>query len=324
MEVGLSPPFFVKKGGFLMTITANMVKELRERTGAGMMDCKKALAENNGDMEKAIEFLREKGLAAAAKKAGRIAAEGIVSTLVEGNVGVMVEVNCETDFVAKTEDFSELVEKTLAFIAKEKPADVESLLKASYEGATFEDFFKARIAKTGENMAVRRFVVFELNDANEGLTSYIHLNGKIGVLVKAKVDNAEAAKSDAFNDLLKDIALQIAAANPLYLDRTQVDNEKLEEERKIYRVQALQEGKPEKIVDKIVEGRLSKFYGEVCLLEQEFIKNDDMKVDAYIKSVAKELNSNITIQQFARFERGEGIEKKTDDLAAEVAAMTKS
>lgn len=305
-----------------MAITADMVKDLREKTGAGMMDCKRALTETGGDVDKAIELLREKGLAAAAKKASRIAAEGLVSTLVEENVGVIAEVNCETDFVAKTDDFNELVDRTLALIAKEKPADVEALLKNSYEGATFEEYLKSRIAKTGENIAVRRFRIFENTSDKESMTSYIHLNGKIGVLVKAKADSKETAQSDAFADLLKDLALQIAAANPLYLDRSEVSADKIEEERKIYRAQALQEGKPEKIVDKIVDGRLNKFYGEVCLLEQEFIREDKLKVDGYIKRVAKALNTKIEILGFARYERGEGIEKRSDDLAAEVAKMT--
>lgn len=307
-----------------MAITAEMVKELRERTGAGMMDCKKALMENGGDMDKSIEFLREKGLAAAAKKAGRVAAEGVVATLVKDNVGVIAEVNCETDFVAKTDGFNELVEKTLELLVSEKPTDADALLKVPVDGGTFEDYLKESISKTGENMNVRRFQIFETQDATEKMTSYIHLNGKIGVLVKAKVDSEEASQNEKFDELLKDLALQIAAANPLYLTRNEVDADKLEEEKKIYRVQALQEGKPEKIVDKIVEGRISKFYGEVCLLEQEFIRDDKMKVDAYINSVAKELNANITVLGFARFERGEGIEKKSDDLAAEVAKMTNS
>ena len=307
-----------------MAITAQMVKELRDATGAGMMDCKKALTEHDGDMEKAIEYLREKGLAAAAKRAGRVAAEGVVATLIDNNTGVLAEVNCETDFVAKTDDFQELVEKTLNVLVKEKPADLEAFFKCSVDETTFEEYLKAKIAKTGENMNVRRFAIYELKDATEDMTSYIHLDGKIGVLVKAKADSEEAAKSEAFAEMLKDLALQIAASSPLYIDRSQVDAEKLEEERKIYRAQALQEGKPEKIVEKIVEGRLNKFYGEVCLLEQEFIKEDNQKVSDYIKSVAKELNTNISVLEFTRFERGEGIEKKTDDLAAEVAKMTDS
>ncbi len=307
-----------------MSISAAMVKELRDKTGAGMMDCKKALMETKGDLKKAIEFLREKGLAAAAKRAGRVAAEGVVATLVENNVGVLVEVNCETDFVAKTEDFSDLVTKTLNLLAEEKPADLDTFLKVKVEEGTFEDYLKSRIAKTGENMTVRRFAIFETKDTTENMTSYVHLNGKIGVLIKVKADRAEVAQSDAFNNLLKDLALQIAAANPLYLSRLEVDAQKLEEEKKIYRAQALQEGKPEKIVDKIVTGRLNKFYREVCLLEQEFIREDNLKVEAHIKSVAKDLNSDIAILEFARFERGEGIEKKSDDLAAEVAKMTNS
>lgn len=307
-----------------MDISAAMVKELRDKTGAGMMDCKKALTETKGDLKKAIEFLREKGLAAAAKRAGRVAAEGVVATLVENNVGVLVEVNCETDFVAKTEDFSELVKRTLNLLAKEKPADLDTFLTLKVNGGTFEDYLKSMIAKTGENMAVRRFAIFENKDATENMTSYVHLNGKIGVLIKAKADSAQVAQSDAFNELLKDLALQIAAANPLYIKRSEVDAQKLEEEKKIYRAQALQEGKPEAIVDKIVTGRLNKYYSEVCLLEQEFIREDNVKVEAHMKSVAKDLNSNITILGFVRFERGEGIEKKSDDLAAEVAKMTNS
>ena len=305
-----------------MAITAEMVKELRERTGAGMMDCKKALTETGGDIDKAIELLREKGLAAAAKKTGRIAAEGLVDTLVEGNAAVIAEINCETDFVANTDGFKELVSETIALIMKEKPADTAALMQLAYDGATFEEYLKSKIANTGENITVRRFRVLEAASENENITSYIHLNGKIGVLVHAKADSADAVKSETFTELMKDLALQIAAANPQVVNRNQVSAEKLEEERKIYRAQALQEGKPEKIVDKIVDGRMSKYYSEVCLLEQEFIREDKMTVDAYIKQVAKSLGTNIEVLDFERFERGEGIEKKVDDLAAEVAKMT--
>ena len=285
-------------------ITAALVKELRERTGAGMMDCKKALTAVEGDMDKAIDFLREKGLAAAAKKAGRIAAEGVVGYALseDSNVGCIVEINCETDFVAKTDGFKELVAKVASHIVATKPADVEALLASELEGQTVEALVTASVAKIGEKISVRRFALYE---APEGLVAaYIHGGGKIGVLVEMKGGNAE---------LGKDIAMQVAAANPSYLERSQVPAAELEHEKEVLSEQARNEGKPEKIIEKMVLGRINKYYKEVCLVDQEFIKDGDLTIAKLLKS------KNAEVVRFARFQLGEGIEKKQDDLAAEVA-----
>ena len=276
-------------------ITAALVKELRERTGAGMMDCKKALTAVEGDMDKAIDFLREKGLAAAAKKAGRIAAEGVVGSFVsaDGKIGAIVEVNCETDFVAKTDGFKELVEKIAAHIVATKPADVEALVTAS-------------IAKIGEKISVRRFALYE---APEGVVAaYIHGGGKIGVVVELKGGNAE---------LGKDVAMHVAAANPSYLERSQVPTAELEHEKEVLSEQAKNEGKPEKIIEKMVMGRINKYYKEVCLVDQEFVKDPDQTVGKLVKANGAE------VLAFARFQLGEGIEKKQEDFAAEVMSQIK-
>ena len=285
-------------------ITAALVKELRERTGAGMMDCKKALTAVEGDMDKAIDFLREKGLAAAAKKAGRIAAEGVVGSFVsaDGKIGAIVEVNCETDFVAKTDGFKELVEKIAAHIVATKPADVEALLASEMDGKAVKDQVTEAVAKIGENISVRRFVRYE--SAEGAVYSYIHGGGKIGVLVEMKGADAE---------LGKDVAMQVAAANPSYLDRTQVPQAEIEHEKEVLAVEARNEGKPEKIIEKMVLGRINKYYKEVCLVDQEFIKDGDLTIAKLLKS------KNAEVVRFARFQLGEGIEKKQDDLAAEVA-----
>lgn len=289
-------------------ITAALVKELRERTGAGMMDCKKALTQVDGDMDKAIDFLREKGLAAAAKKAGRIAAEGVVGSYVteDGKVGVIVEVNCETDFVAKTDNFKALVEKIAAHIAATNPADVEALLASELEGATVEAMVTAAVASIGEKISVRRFARYEVA---EGLVAaYIHGGGKIGVLVELTAGTAE---------LGKDIAMHVAAANPSYLNRTQVPAAELEHEKEVLSEQAKNEGKPEKIIEKMVLGRINKYYKEVCLVDQDFVKDPD-------QTIAKLLKANdADVVEFARFQLGEGIEKKQEDFAAEVMSQIK-
>lgn len=289
-------------------ITAALVKELRERTGAGMMDCKKALAAVEGDMDKAIDFLREKGLAAAAKKAGRIAAEGVVASCVStcGKVGTIVEINCETDFVAKTDNFKELVDKIAAHIVATKPADVDALLASELDGQSVADLVTASIAKIGEKISVRRFALFE---APEGeVAAYIHGGGKIGVLVELKGGNAE---------LGKDIAMHVAAANPSYLDRTQVPAAELEHEKEVLSEQAKNEGKPEKIIEKMVLGRINKYYKEVCLVDQDFVKDPDQTIAKLLKA------NNAEVLAFARFQLGEGIEKKQEDFAAEVMAQIK-
>lgn len=289
-------------------ITAALVKELRERTGAGMMDCKKALTAVEGDMDKAIDFLREKGLAAAAKKAGRIAAEGIVGSFVsaDGKIGAIVEVNCETDFVAKTDGFKALVEKIAAHIVATKPADVEALLASELDGQTVEALVTASVAKIGEKISVRRFALYE---APEGVVAaYIHGGGKIGVIVELKGGNAE---------LGKDVAMHVAAANPSYLERSQVPAAELEHEKEVLSEQAKNEGKPEKIIEKMVMGRINKYYKEVCLVDQEFVKDPDQTVGKLVKAAGAE------VLAFSRFQLGEGIEKKQEDFAAEVMSQIK-
>ena len=263
-----------------------------------MMDCKKALTEAGGDIEKAAEILREKGLASAVKKAGRIAAEGVVAAYKEGNVAVLLEVNCETDFVAKTEQFKSLVNDIAKIIVKEAPADVEALMAAPCEAGTVEEMMKNAVATIGENMKIRRFARVE------GFTdTYIHLGGKIGVLVQTDVEPDAAA--------IHDVAMQIAAARPTYISKEDVDANEIAHEKEILRAQALNEGKPEKIVDKMVEGRIQKYYKEVCLLEQPFVKDDDM-------SVAKMIGGRFQVLQFVRYEMGEGLEKRNENFAEEI------
>ena len=287
-------------------ITASQVKELREKTGAGMMDCKKVLTETNGDEEKAIELLRERGIAKAAKKSDRIAAEGLVDTYIseDGKVGVVVEVNAETDFVAKNDEFKSFVKDVAKQVAEKNPADVETLLEQTSiaePDKTVKEVLTNKIATIGENMSIRRFERFETNNL---LESYIHGDGKIAVLVEIENGTTELAK---------DICMQIAAARPEYLDRDAVPAERLAKEMEILKAQAMNEGKPEAIAEKIVQGRLGKFYSEICLVEQEFVKDSDIKVG---KLVA---DKGAKIVRFARFEKGEGIEKKEENFAEEVA-----
>jgi len=301
-------------------ITAESVKELRERTGCGMMDCKKALTETAGDMDKAIDFLREKGLATAAKKAGRIASEGIVDVFVDGNVGVIVEVNSETDFVAKNDDFRTFVRNVAKQIIATNPADVETLLAQNFiedETVTIDLMLKEKIAKIGENMNIRRFARYE--GVTEG---YIHGGGRIGVLVAFDTASEVAVKQE-FKDFAKDIAMQVAAAIPQFVNVEDVDASVLEREKEVLKAQALNEGKPEKIIEKMVEGRVAKFYKEVCIVEQPFIKDPDKTVKALVKEVGAKLGGDITITKFSRFEKGEGLEKKEDNFADEVANMAK-
>ena len=303
-----------------MAFTAKDVKDLRERTGCGMMDCKKALTETDGDFEKAIEYLREKGLAAATKKAGRIAADGMVYATVDkaNKLGVVVEVNSETDFVAKNEMFREFVADVAAVVAKENPATVEELLtKAMPNGDTVEAALQEKILVIGENLKIRRFVRYE-----GPCVAYIHAGGTHGVLVNFEVSDEVFAKPE-FEAYGKDIAMQIAAANPTYLVREDVPAEVLEKEKEILTQQAINEGKPAAIAEKMVAGRIAKYYKENCLVEQAFVKDDKQTITAYTNATAKELGGDIKIVAFTRFEKGEGIEKKVDDFAAEVAAMSK-
>ena len=287
-------------------ITANQVKELREKTGAGMMDCKKVLAETNGDEEKAIELLRERGIAKAAKKSDRIAAEGLVTTYVseDKKIGAVVEVNAETDFVAKNEEFRSFVADVAKQIVEKNPATVEELLEQpsiAEAGKTVGEVLTGKIATIGENMSIRRFERFETNGLIE---SYIHGDGKIGVLVEVEGGNSQFAK---------DICMQIAAARPEYLDRNSVPADRLQKEMEILKAQAMNEGKPAEIAEKMVQGRIGKFYGEICLLDQEFVKDPSIKVGDLIKSKGAELVA------YARLEKGEGIEKKEENFAEEVA-----
>lgn len=298
-------------------ITAKMVKELREITGAGMMDCKKALTETNGDTKKALEALRERGLAAAAKKSGRIAAEGIVETYIteDKKSASIVEVNCETDFVSANEDFKALVTNIAKQAATTKAENIDIFIDEKYIGnqeGTIKDAVTALVAKLGENMAARRFK--QLSVENGIIESYIHGDGRIGVLVKLECEK----ESEILTEVAKDVAMQIAAVNPLFLDRTFADQETLNKEREIYRVQALNEGKPEKIVDKMVEGRIQKYYKENCLIEQVWVRNSDYTIEKYLEEKSKEVGAEIKVTDFIRFEKGEGIEKKEEDFAEEV------
>ena len=286
-----------------MAISAAVVKELRERTGAGMMDCKKALTANDGDMQKAIDWLREKGIAKAAKKSGRVAADGAVAAYIskDGKTGVLLEVNCETDFTANNENFRALEKKIIEHIAEAKPADLDALNDSVIDGKKVSELVTEATATIGEKISIRRFVTYE----TEGkLTTYIHMGGKIGVLVEMTGGTAE---------LGKDVAMQIAAANPSAVDRAGVDASELEHEKEILRKQALEEGKPEKIVEKMVAGRINKFYKEVCLVEQIFVKDNEKTV--------KDILGKEKVLRFTRYQLGEGIEKKETDFAAEVAAQ---
>jgi elongation factor Ts len=300
-----------------MQITSEMVRELREKTGAGMMDCKKALAEAGGTMEQAIDNLRKKGLAAAAKKASRIASEGAVAAHVDGGAGALVEVNCETDFVAKTEDFQGFVRGVAALVHARAPQHVEAALLLPAGDGTLSGLLTDRVAKIGEKISFRRFVRFALPAGVEGVIApYIHAGGKIGVLVElhgAGTDHPE------FLALGKDLAMQVAAANPSYVARENVPAEVIGREKAIYRDQALAAGKPEKILDKIAEGKLDKFYGDFCLVEQAFIKDPDRKVKDLLKAMSATIGAEVRVAGFARFQVGEGMEKRSADLAAEVA-----
>lgn len=300
-----------------MAFTAKDVKDLRERTGCGMMDCKKALTEADGNMDKAIELLREKGLAAAAKKAGRIAAEGLVVSIVKDKVGVVLEVNAETDFVAKNESFVEFVNNVALTVLENNPADVEELeaLTCANTDMTVAEALRDKILTIGENMKIRRFERLEGD-----LIAYVHGGGRIGVMVKFDTD---VAGKDGFDAFGKDIAMQIAAATPQFLNKGEVSQETLDKEKEILLAQALNEGKPANIAEKMVMGRLAKYYKEFCLLDQAFIKDPDISVEKYAQNTASEMGGKIEICQFVRFEKGEGLEKREDNFADEVASMTK-
>jgi elongation factor Ts len=303
-------------------ISAALVKDLRERTGAGMMDCKQALAESNGDIEEAVKILRKKGLAAAGKKAGRVTTEGVVSIYTAGQVGVLLEVNCETDFVAKTDGFRQFVDTIGQLILSSGVKDVESLMKQKFpndpEGHTVEQVLATTIAKTGENITVRRFVTYRAGDHGI-LGSYIHGGGKIGVMVELGAENA--ARKPQVETIARDVAMHVAAAEPRFVSRDEVTPKDLETEREVARDQALKSGKPAAVVDKIVAGKMEKFYAETVLGEQSYVKDDKLTVSQHLQKMAKETDTKLEIRRFARFKLGEGLQKREDDFAAEVAAQ---
>ena len=304
-----------------MAFTAADVKNLREMTGVGMMDCKKALAASDGDMDKAVEYLREKGLAASAKKAGRIAAEGMAYATVIDGMGVVVEVNAETDFVGKNDKFVAFVKGVAATVAKEKPADLDALMACKYADTelTVTEQQQEMVLVIGENIKVRRFAFF-----TEGVSvAYVHAGGKIGVLVNLETN----LSAEQVEEAGKDAAMQIAALNPRFWDKSQVTEDVLENEKKIMLAQMANDpkmaNKPEQVREKIVMGKLNKFYTENCLLQQEFVKDNEFTVEKYLAAAAKALGGKVTFKDAVRFEKGEGIEKKEENFAAEIASMVK-
>jgi elongation factor Ts len=303
----------------MAAFTAKDVKDLREMTGCGMMDCKKALTEADGDTDKAVEILREKGLAKAAKKSGRVAAEGIVKEYIADGVGVLVEINSETDFVAKNTEFQEFVGTVAKTVAETNPADVDALKATAVDGTTIGDMLTDKIVKIGENMNIRRFA----RVATEGaVVAYIHAAGKIGVLVEADAP----ANNDEVNEALKNVAMQVAALNPKYLSSADVPQDYKDSEMEILVAQAKNDpknaSKPDAIIEKMVTGRLNKELAEVCLLQQLYVKAENKEtVEKYLEMVSKKVGAPITLKSYVRFETGEGLEKKEDDFAAEVAAM---
>ena len=293
-----------------MAITAKMVKELREKTGAGMMDCKKALTETNGNMEEAIDFLRKSGAAQAAKKQDRIAAEGTTFIEINGNDAVLLEVNCETDFVTKNETFQKLVADLAKHIVSEKPANLDEAMKQKMVNVdqTVEEYVNSVVATIGEKITLRRFSVMSKTDSDV-FGSYLHMGGRIGALTLLEGSNDE--------EVAKDVAMHVAAANPKYVSRDDVPENEVNREKEILKEQALNEGKPEHIVEKMVEGRLGKFFEEICLLDQQFVKDPDVKVKKFVA------DKDATLKGFVRYEVGEGIEKKEEDFAEEVMSQMK-
>ena len=305
-----------------MAFTAADVKKLREMTGVGMMDCKKALVESNGDMDKAVEYLREKGLAASQKKAGRIAAEGVACAGNFDGVGVAVEVNAETDFVAKNEKFIDFAKGVAATVAKENPADLEALMAAKYNGTdlTVEQQQQEMVLVIGENIKVRRFARYDT-----GMNiPYVHMGGRIGVIVNMEVSEG-LENNDAVKELGKDIAMQIAALNPTYLDKETVPAEVVEHEKSIMMAQINEDpknaSKPDNIKEKMIIGKINKYYTEVCLMQQAFVKDDKVSVEKHVAEVAKQVGGDIKVVAYTRFEKGEGIEKKQENFAEEIASM---
>lgn len=306
----------------MSVVSMELIQKLREATSAGMMDCKKALTETNGDFDAAVDWLRKKGMASAAKKASRVAAEGLVATVSAGTKAIVLEVNCETDFVAKNADFQALCTAVATEALAKNTADIEAIKKLTINGKTAEETLSELVGKIGENMAFRRAEI--LSVGNGAVATYIHnavtdKAGKIGVLVAFE----STASADALNALGRQIAMHIAAARPEALSRNDVDTSKLDRERAVLVDQARASGKPENIIEKMVEGRLNKYYEEVCLLEQVFVIDGESKISAVVEKAAKEAGAPITLKAFTRFALGEGIEKNQGDFAAEVAAMAR-
>jgi elongation factor Ts len=305
----------------MASFTAKDVAALRAKTGCGMMDCKKALTDANGDTNVAIDLLREKGLAAATKKSGRIAAEGVAfaKTNVDSTIGVVIEVNAETDFVAKNADFLKFVETCADTVIEKNPANLEELLSTAAVGSEFtvEQLLQDKVLTIGENIKIRRF------ERRKGdVATYIHAGGRIGVMVKFETTN-DIAANDEFKAYAKDIAMQVAASNPNFLDENSVPEETKSHEIKILTEQIINEGKPENIAEKIVQGKMKKYYKENCLLDQAFVKDSDVSVLQHTQNIAKSLGGDIKVVDFIRFEKGEGIEKREDNFADEVAGMIK-
>lgn len=303
----------------MANITASMVAELRAKTGAGMMDCKKALNETDGNMDEAVDFLRKKGLSAAAKKSDRVAAEGLIAIAGEGKVGAIAEVNAETDFVAKNDAFQAFTAGIAQTVLSGNPTDIEALKGTDFPGTgrNVAEELTHQISTIGENMNIRRFA--RLEAASGAVASYVHAGGKIGVLVQLD----SASDSDDVATTARQIAMHIAAANPQYLSRDEVPADVVAKEKEIMKVKAIESGKPENIVDKIVDGQINKFYGEICLLEQVYVIDTDMKVGKVVEKLAKDVGADVTLSGYVRYQLGEGIEKKEDDFAAEVASLTK-
>jgi elongation factor Ts len=305
-----------------MAITAKAVSELREKTGVGMMECKKALTESNGDFDEAIKILRERGLAVAAKKASRIAAEGIVDILYceDCKTAAMIEVNIETDFAAKNEIFQEFVKGCLKAILKEKPADVEELLAKPFNGElTVDAMLKEKVLQIGENISVRRFVT-----VSGALNTYIHNKGTIGVIVAVNADDIAAADG-GLKEVTKNVALQIASMNPVYVNKDEVPASAIEEEREIVTNQIkndpANEKKPANVLEKMIEGKVGKYYETYCLLEQDYVKDEKMTVGEYIQAYAKQIGASVGVDKFYRFEKGEGLQKREENYAEEIAKL---
>ncbi len=303
----------------MANVTASMVADLRAKTGAGMMDCKKALDETGGEMEQAIDLLRKKGLAAAAKKAGRVAAEGLVAVAGQGTCCAVVEINSETDFVAKNEAFQAFVNGVAKVVLEKNPTDLDALLALPFPGTgrTVLEEQTHQVATIGENISIRRFARQTVSSGT--VASYVHGAGKIGVLLALQADKDD----DRIGVLARQLAMHVAAANPQYLERSQVPAEVLEREKDIYRVKAKESGKPDNIIEKILDGQINKFYGEICLIEQAYVIDPDQKVAKVVEALGKEIGAKVELTGYVRFQLGEGIEKKEDNFAAEVAAMTK-